>query len=110
MAGTGLCCSFDRPTPYLSGLSPQGPITLDGHRQSLCRNHPRRRLLTAVLSFKLTGQGGFFWKETVLHDFACEADGFYPIGATFGPDGSLYGVTPDWRGPREFALRVRHRL
>lgn len=83
---------FDRTYPYLSGLSPQGPITLDGNGNLYVATILGGTYNCGVV-FKLTGQGGFFWKETVLHDFACAADGFYPIGATFGPDGSLYGVT-----------------
>ncbi len=83
---------FDPHYPYLDGLSAQGPITLDGNG-----NLYGAMILGGThdcgVAYKLSNQGSFLWKETVLHNFACEADGFYPIGATFGPDGSLYGVT-----------------
>ena len=83
---------FDQTYPYLSGLSPQGPITFDDNGNLYVATILGGTYGCGVV-FKLTGQGSFFWKETVLHDFACGADGYYPVGATFGPDGSLYAVT-----------------
>ena len=55
-------------------------------------------------------QGSFPWKETVLHDFSCGADGFYPNGATFGPDGSLYAVTQIGGVGTALSLGVRNGL
>ena len=86
-----LLLSFDGD-PDPSGISPQGAITLDGDGDLYGATILGGAHECGVV-YKLTNQGSFFWKETVLHDFACGADGFYPIGATFGPDGSLYGVT-----------------
>lgn len=83
---------FDGHYPYLSGLSPQGAITLDGDGNLYGATILGGAYDCGVV-YKLANQGSISWKETVLHDFACGADGYYPIGATFGPDGSLYAVT-----------------
>ena len=87
-----LLLSFDAHYPYLSGLSPQGAITFDGNG-NLYGSTILGGAYNCGVTYKLTNQGSFSWKETVLHDFACGPDGKYPTGATFGPDGSLYGVT-----------------
>ena len=102
-----LLLSFDGD-PDPSGISPQGAITLDGDGDLYGATILGGAHECGVV-YKLTNQGSFFWKETVLHDFACGADGFYPIGATFGPDGSLYGVTAIG-GTGEFSLRLRNSL
>ena len=84
--------NFDPHYPYLNGLSAQGPINFDGNGNlygSMILGGTRN----CGVTYELSNHGGFHWNETVLHDFGCEADGFYAIGATFGPDGSLYGVT-----------------
>lgn len=44
------------------------------------------------LVYKLTKQGNT-WQQTVLYNFAGGPDGNAPWGVTFGPDGSLYGIT-----------------
>jgi len=43
--------------------------------------------------YKLTKRGNLSWQQTVLYAFAGARDGNAPVGVTFGPDGSLYGVT-----------------
>jgi uncharacterized repeat protein (TIGR03803 family) len=87
-----LLLSFDGHYPYPSGISPQGAITFDRTGNLYGATILGGSHQCGVV-YKLTNQGSLFWKETVLHDFACGPDGYYPIGATFGPDGSLYAVT-----------------
>ncbi len=83
---------FDPHYPYLDGLSAQGPLALDGNG-NLYGSMILGGTGDCGVSYKLANQGKVLWKETVLHNFGCAADGYYPTGATFGPDGSLYGVT-----------------
>ena len=42
--------------------------------------------------FEMTPSGNY-WNETNLYSFLGGADGLYPHGVTFGPDGNLYGAT-----------------
>lgn len=86
-----LLFSFD-PPPYRSGISPHGAITFDG-KGDLYGATILGGAYNCGVVYKLTRQASLSWKQIVLHDFACGLDGFYPIGPTFGPDGSLYGVT-----------------
>jgi uncharacterized repeat protein (TIGR03803 family) len=86
-----LLLSFDG-YPYRRGLSPQGAITFDANG-NLYGSTILGGAYNCGVTYKLMRQGSLAWKETVLHDFGCGADGFYPYGATFGPDGSLYAVT-----------------
>lgn len=86
-----LLLSFDG-YPYRRGLSPQGAITFHANG-NLYGSTILGGAYNCGVTYKLMRQGSLAWKETVLHDFSCGADGFYPYGATFGPDGSLYAVT-----------------
>jgi uncharacterized repeat protein (TIGR03803 family) len=75
------------------GESPFGAITFDANG-NLYGTTVVAGAYNCGVVFKLTKQGSVFWQETVLYAFTCAPDGNAPVGVVFGPDGSLYGVTP----------------
>ena len=78
--------------PSLGGAGPFGTITFDANG-NLYGTTGQGGTYDRGVVYKLTNQGGVFWQETVLYDFAGVPDGDAPLGVIFGPDGSLYGVT-----------------
>ncbi len=78
--------------PSGGGGGPLGAITFDADGNLYGTTLDGGAYNSGVV-FKLTNQGGVFWRETVLYAFAGGSDGNAPWGVIFGPDGSLYGVT-----------------
>ncbi len=75
-----------------TGVGPYGAITFDANGDLYGTTLQGGAYYSGVV-YKLTNLGSGLWHETVLYSFAGGRDGNAPIGVTFGPDGSLYGVT-----------------
>lgn len=74
-----------------NGLGPYGAITFDANG-NLYGTTLGGGAHDSGLVYKLTRLGNT-WQQTVLYNFAGGPDGNAPWGVTFGPDGSLYGIT-----------------
>jgi uncharacterized repeat protein (TIGR03803 family) len=74
------------------GTNPTGASALDADGNFYGTTQAGGAYNSGVV-FKLTKMAGLFWQETLLYEFTGHADGNFPNGVIFGPDGSLYGTT-----------------